>query len=286
MPGRVTPQITVQAGRVAAWWARVIRVRGRRSSPQRDPPRLRWPGSPGRWRRRLCPAAQTRRQRPRLLAKPGRPWRSANESGCPWRDGPACRPPWREVILACRPWRGDMTGIPELPGSLTRHGWARFRGSARRVSSFSGRWAAYLLPCQEITGALLKMVEQLANPWVSSVDLPARWWAITSAWIPPESQNVMAVISATRRGSLRTDRYANELQLELQLRMTYGAGAEQSCGRSGAANKQVLLRHAWLFHRPCGAIFACLPGRRHRCQTDLVLSPQGEEVFPSPVSPM
>jgi hypothetical protein len=149
MPGRVTPQITVQAGRVAAWWAGVIKVRGRRSSPQRDPPRLRWPGSPGRWRRRLCPAAQTRRQRRRLLARPRRLWRSANESGCPWRDGPACRPPWREVILACRPWRGDMTGIPELPGSLTRHGWARFRGSARRISSFSGRWAAYCCPVKK-----------------------------------------------------------------------------------------------------------------------------------------
>jgi hypothetical protein len=129
--------------------ARVIKVRGRWSSPQRDPPRLRWPGSPGRWRRRLCPAAQTRRQRRRPLTKPGRPWRGANESGCPWRDGPACRPPWREVILACRPWRGDMTGIPELPGSLTRHGWARFRGSARRISSFSGRRAAYLLPVKK-----------------------------------------------------------------------------------------------------------------------------------------
>lgn len=28
MPGRVTPQITVQAGRAAAWWARVIKARG------------------------------------------------------------------------------------------------------------------------------------------------------------------------------------------------------------------------------------------------------------------
>ena len=28
MPGRVTPQITVQAGWVAAWWARMIKARG------------------------------------------------------------------------------------------------------------------------------------------------------------------------------------------------------------------------------------------------------------------
>ena len=180
MPGRVTPQITVQAGRVAAWWARMIKARGRRSSPQRDPPRLRWPG---RWW--LCPAAQTRRQRRRPLTKPGRPWRSANESGCAWRDGPAGRPPWREVILACRPWQGDMTGTPELPGSLTGHGWARFRGSARRISSFPGKWAAYLLSCQEITSVLLKMTEHLTNPWCQPLtcqDVAQQCAAVVGVW--------------------------------------------------------------------------------------------------------
>src|SRR5215467_12957599 len=45
--------------------------------------------------------------------------------------------------------------------------------------------------------------------------------------------------------------------------------------------KQVKLRYAWLFHRSGRPIFACLPGQRHRCQTDLVFSLQGEEVFPS-----
>ena len=123
--------------RAAAWRARVIKARGRRSPPQRDPPHLRWPGAVRQTS--MCPAAQMRRQRRRPLTKPGRPWPGANESGCAWRDGPACGPPWREVTLACRPNRGDMTGIPELPGSLTGHGWARFRGSARRISSLSGR---------------------------------------------------------------------------------------------------------------------------------------------------
>jgi len=35
---------------------------------------------------------------------------------------------------------------------------------------------------------------------------------------------------------LRTDADASELQLELQLRMIHGVGAEQFCGCSGAAN--------------------------------------------------
>ena len=46
------------------------------------------------------------------------------------------------------------------------------------------------------------------------------------------------------------------------------------------------VRPAPLFHRSCRAVFACLPGWRRSCQTDLVLQFQGAEVFPSAVSPM
>jgi hypothetical protein len=103
-------------------------------------------------------------------------------------------------------------------------------------------------------------------------------------FIPVRSMSLLQVSQQCIR--LRTDADASELQLELQLRMIHGAGAKQSCGVAEQRIKQVKLRHAWLFHRSCRAIFACLPGRRHRCQTDLVLSLQGEEGFPSPVSPM
>jgi hypothetical protein len=68
--------------------------------------------------------------------------------------------------------------------------------------------------------------------------------------------------------------------------MIHGAGAEQFAGVAEQRIERSSYDTPGCFIDQGCAIFACLPARRHRCQTDLVFSLQGEEVFPSPVSPM